>query len=187
MNFKAIKVSIGKKIILSFLLISLPVLLYPGKVFAVCPVCTVAIGAGLGLSRWLGIDDTISGIWIGGLLLSISFWTIDWVKKRNFEVFKKLTTTQSALSIISFWYLITLIPLWVGNIIGHPLNTILGIDKIIFGTTLGSIMFLVGVWADKKVRKINKKQLFIYQKVVFPTALLALTSILLYYFGGYLY
>ena len=32
---------------------------------AICPVCTVAVGAGIGLSRWLGIDDSITGLWIG--------------------------------------------------------------------------------------------------------------------------
>ena len=32
---------------------------------AVCPVCIVAVGAGLGLSEYLGIDDTIAGVWIG--------------------------------------------------------------------------------------------------------------------------
>jgi len=52
---------------------------------AVCPVCTVAVGAGLGFSRYLGIDDTISGIWIGGLMVSISFWTIDWMKTKKWN------------------------------------------------------------------------------------------------------
>ncbi|MCX6758247.1 MAG: hypothetical protein NTX14_00895, partial [Candidatus Nealsonbacteria bacterium] len=46
---------------------------------AVCPICTVAVGAGLGLSRWFGIDDSISGLWIGGLIVSFILWTIDWL------------------------------------------------------------------------------------------------------------
>ncbi|HRZ29924.1 MAG TPA: hypothetical protein P5052_04275 [Candidatus Paceibacterota bacterium] len=29
---------------------------------AVCPVCTVAIASGVGLCRYLGIDDLISGL-----------------------------------------------------------------------------------------------------------------------------
>lgn len=35
------------------------------KAQAVCPVCTVAVGTGVGLSRWLGVDDTITGLWLG--------------------------------------------------------------------------------------------------------------------------
>jgi hypothetical protein len=34
----------------------------------VCPVCTIAVAGGVGLCRYLGIDDLISGSWIGALL-----------------------------------------------------------------------------------------------------------------------
>ena len=48
--------------------ISVFILLISSRVaHAVCPVCTVAVGAGLGLAEWLGIDDSISGLWIGAL------------------------------------------------------------------------------------------------------------------------
>jgi hypothetical protein len=173
-----------------FVLISLFTLhssLFTREAYAVCPICTVAVGAGLGLSRWLGIDDAVSSIWIGGLLMSVSFWSIDWLGKKNFKILRKLSKNRIAALSFIFWYALTIIPLWMGGVIGHPLNTILGIDKIIFGTVLGSLGFLAGVWIDKKVRKIKGKQLFVYQKVVFPTISLVLLSLLIYYYGGYLY
>ena len=49
----------------------------------VCPVCVVAIGAGLGFSRWFGIDDVVASIWIGALLVAITIWTLVWMKKKN--------------------------------------------------------------------------------------------------------
>jgi hypothetical protein len=52
---------------------------------AVCPVCIVAVGAGLGLSQYLGIDDTISGVWIGGLTAAVAAWTINWFNKKNWS------------------------------------------------------------------------------------------------------
>jgi len=181
----------SKRIIISlFVLISLFTLhssLFTRETYAVCPICTVAVGAGLGLSRWLGIDDAVTSIWIGGLLMSISFWTIDWFAKKDFKKLKDLKDNHIRAASFIFWYAITLVPLWMGGLIGHPLNTILGIDKIIFGTVLGSLMFLVGMWVDKKVRKIKGKQLFVYQKVVFPVTSLVITSLLIYYYGGYLY
>ena len=83
-------------------------------------------------------------------------------------------------------YLLVLVPLkWNGSI-GTIGNTLLGIDKILFGITLGSIFFLIGVWADKKVRLVKGKQLFNYQKVVFPVLALATISLMIYYYGGYL-
>jgi hypothetical protein len=39
----------------------------------VCPVCTIAVAGGVGLCRYLGIDDLISGAWIGALLFSLFF------------------------------------------------------------------------------------------------------------------
>jgi len=51
--------------------------------FAVCPVCTVAVGAGLGLAEYFGIDDSISGLWIGALIVSMSIWTINWLNKKE--------------------------------------------------------------------------------------------------------
>ncbi|OGM29067.1 hypothetical protein A2962_04220 [Candidatus Woesebacteria bacterium RIFCSPLOWO2_01_FULL_39_61] len=161
-------------------------LLLPSVARAVCPICTVAVGAGLGLSRYLGIDDAVSSIWIGGLILSSSLWLTDWLKKR-FVHLRGEIGSHLGYYVTAFMYLIVLVPLWFSKVIGHPYNTILGIDKILFGTTLGSIMFLVGIWADKKVRKTKAKQLFQYQKVVFPVVSLVLTSLLLYYYGGYLY
>ena len=159
------------------------------RAYAVCPVCTIAVGAGLGLSRYLGIDDTISGIWIGGFILSSSFWLIDWMKKRvkNYD----LRFKNKEILIFALMYALVILPLWRGKIIGNPFNTILeilrGIDKLVFGIVVGSIVFLFGMWADKKVRKIKGKQLFQYQKVVFPVASLVIVSLLIYYWGGYLY
>lgn len=63
------------KIYFSFLILAF--LLFGVQVQAVCPVCTVAVGAGVGFSRYLGIDDTIAGLWIGALIVSVSMWTIN--------------------------------------------------------------------------------------------------------------
>ena len=149
--------------------------------YAVCPICTVAVAAGLGLSRYLGIDDAVSSLWIGGIILSVSFWSIDWLTK------KKINFKYRNILVFIFWYGLTLIPLQLTGIMGHPFNTILGMDKILFGTVVGSVFFLLGILADKKVREKRGKQLFAFQRVVFPVVALAIISLVIYYFGGYLY
>ena len=159
-------------------LFSLHLTLFTGEVLAVCPVCTIAVGAGLGISRALGIDDAVTSVWIGGLILSMSFWMIDWLEKRfqsKYKSKKKLFSTILFLSI----FILTLVPLWYGKFIGRANNSLWGIDKIIFGTFCGSLAFIIGKWADAKVREVKGKQLFIYQKVVFPVASLLLLSIIL--------
>lgn len=129
-----------------------------------CPVCTVAVGAGLWLSRILGIDDLVTSVWIGGFILSFSFWITDWISKK----WKKLKYSQVLYPVIALFYLFVFVPLKWNGAIGIAGNSLGGVDKIILGTAIGSIAFLVGIWADKKEREIEGKQLFQFQKVVFP-------------------
>lgn len=142
-----------------------------------CPVCTVTVIAGLGISRLLGIDDLLTSIWIGGFILSFSFVTIEWIEKK----WPKLLIKRWTLPIIILVYLLTLVPLKWGGSIGIARNTLWGIDKILLGTAIGSIFFLTGIWLDKKERKIKGKQLFPFQKVAFPVFCLILASIVFFF------
>lgn len=153
-------------------------LFFTVKTYAVCPVCTVAVAAGLGLSRFLGIDDTVSGVWIGGLTLSLSFWFIDWIEKKwQLKSKFKYVGHVSLLAMFSLVY----VPLIVAGIIGHPFNTLWGIDRLVLGGVFGVVAFLLGMFADKKVREIKGKQLFNFQKVVFPVVSLAIVSLVFYF------
>lgn len=146
-----------------------------------CPICTVSVIAGLGISRLLGIDDALTSIWIGAFILSFSFITIDWMEKK----WPKLKIKRFTYPIIALMYLLVLVPLKYAGSIGIAGNTLLGIDKIILGTAVGSVVFLIGAWADKKERKIRGKQLFKFQKVVFPVFSLILASVIMYLITTY--
>ena len=142
---------------------------------AVCPLCVVAVGAGLGLSRWLGVDDVVSSIWIGALLVTLIWWTLIEMRKKNWSF------SYDAAIISLAYYLLTFIPLYYAGIVGHPLNKIFGIDKIIFGTALGTTMALLGHWLSIYLKnKNNGKVYFPYQKVILPVAILILTSVIFY-------
>ncbi len=155
-------------------------------VFAICPICTLAVGAGLGLSRYLGIDDVISGIWVGALVISVSFWFNNWLIKKNFKFLKFIKEKYLIYLSLLFWIVLTYIPFWKTGIIGHPFNTVWGIDKLIFGSVIGAGIFLLAVYTDKKIRKIKGKQLFNYQRVIIPISFLSIVSLIIYFFGGYL-
>lgn len=142
-----------------------------------CPVCTVTVVAGLGISRLLGIDDSVSSIWIGGLILSLSFITADWIKKK----WPKLNPKYYYLPVFVLMYLLVLIPFKLNHTIGIYRNTIWGIDKIVFGITAGSLAFLAGAWLDKYQRKKFKKIFFPFQKVVFPVLALVILSAIFYF------
>jgi len=143
---------------------------------AVCPVCTIAVGAGLGLAEWLGIDDSISGLWIGALIVSMSLWTINWLDGKNIR-FK-----GRKILIFLGYYAVVILPLWLKGKIGHPLNRLCGIDKLLFGIILGSILFSAGVILHNYLRKRNgNKSYFKGQKIALPITLLVVASIILYF------
>jgi len=158
-----------------FLLFLILSLILANNAIAVCPVCTLAVGVGLGLSRWLKIDDLISGIWIGALIVSLTFWTNDFLKK------KKINFQFSHLIILVIYLLLVILPLYFSGIIGHPLNTILGIDKLIFGTFLGIILFYLANYLNNYLKsKNNNKVYFAYQKVIIPVGILLISSLIIF-------
>ena len=143
---------------------------------AVCPVCTVAVGAGLGLAKWLEIDDLISGLWIGALIVSMSLWTINWLDKKNIRFMGR------KILIFVAYYAIILLPLYWKGKIGHPLNRLCGVDKLLFGIILGTVLFSAGVIFHNYLKKRNgDKSYFQGQKIVIAVSPLIIASLILYF------
>jgi len=157
-------------------LMSLGLLLRAGTVLAICPICTIAVGAGVGLAQWLGIDDTISGIWIGGLTVSMIVWTINLLDKKHwiFKGYKGI--------IVFAYFLLIVLPLYYTGLIGHPYNMIWGMDKILVGIVVGSLVFEGAVrWYENLKKQNGGHAHFPFEKIVFPVGALALASLLFYF------
>lgn len=148
-------------------------------VWAVCPVCTVAVGMGLGLSRYFGVDDLISGVWIGALTASSVLWFLNWLDKKqiNFKFRKPIVS-------VSF-YLIVAAPLYFTDIVGHPLNKFLGVDRLLFGIISGSLIFISGVFFNNFLKNRNNGKVYFYfQKVVIPVLFLVIISLIFYFINA---
>ncbi|MDD4290367.1 MAG: hypothetical protein PHH83_03800 [Patescibacteria group bacterium] len=148
------------------------------QALAVCPICTIAVASGVGLSRYLGIDDAISGLWIGGLIVSMITWTESWLEKKNI-LFKGRIYVN-----ILVYYALVIIPLYYSKIIGNPLNTFCacGLDKLLFGMIAGSLAFWFGAsWYFYLKQKNNGHAYFPFQKVVMPISPLIILSIIYYF------
>ena len=142
---------------------------------AFCPVCTVAVAGGVGLSRWLGVDDTITGLWIGALIVAMTIWTIEWLRKKNIRFWGERTLTVLA------YYAMVALPLYWNDIIGHPLNKIWGFDKLMVGIVLGSVFFFFGGQVHFKLKDRRGKVFFPFQKVVFAVTPLIVLSGVFYF------
>jgi len=157
------------------LTLSLFTLLSAKSALALCPVCTVAVAGGVGMSRWLGIDDSVTGLWVGALLMCLTMWTIDWLerKKWTFKFYKWVIGIA--------YYGITLFPLQYTNILGHPSNKLFGMDKLIMGTIIGSVIFwLMGNWYFHLKKKNNDRAHFPYQKIVMTVGAMIILSVVFY-------
>ncbi len=165
------------ELIIAFVLTAI---LFTASAQAVCPICTAAVGAGLGLSRWIGIDDTVSGLWIGALLASTVLWTNDWLEKKD-KKFK-----GRGLVILLIYTLFLFVPLYWADIIGHPFNQIWGIDKIIFGSFIGAVAFFSGVvWYENIKKKNGGHAHFPFQKIVMPVLPIIILSAVFYFLTKY--
>ncbi|HPT66108.1 MAG TPA: hypothetical protein PK257_02240 [Candidatus Woesebacteria bacterium] len=138
--------------------------------YAQCPVCIVTVGGGMLLAKRLGVDDFLVSLWISALNTAISFWLAPRIKNKvlgNSIVFSLLM-----LGFTLFYFIYT-------DQTGLPTNKILGLDKIIFGQSLGLLIMFLGIFIDRYSRKLNNgKILFPYQKVVFPVGFLIIFTLL---------
>ena len=161
-----------KSVISSFLFAVIATILILPVAQAVCPVCTVAVGAGLEGMRLLGVDDVITGIWAGGLSLSLFFWTAGWLKKHNV----KSAFWQIVVPFVFYYGLLALV--YALPSVQFGVNTLWGIDKFLLGIVVGTIAFYLGArWYVKIKRENGGHAKFAFQKVVVPLSFLIIATV----------
>ncbi len=139
---------------------------------AVCPVCTVAIGAGLTFLEVWGVDLVLGGIWAGAMTLALVFWTAKWLNKRGVK-----NAVWYLLDIL-FWYgFLACVYFVPGFRFGGAGNTLFGIDKLALGVVVGTAtLYAAEKWNAGLRRKNGGKSYFPFQKVVIPFGALALVT-----------
>ncbi len=151
--------------------------IFAEKVSAVCPICTITVGAGVGLSRWLGISDPIIGLWLGGFIASMISWTDSKLKEKKIN-FKG----RSFLVVVSYYvFFITL--LYSLGIIHNPINSLCfcELDELLFGIIAGSVTFcFASAWYVYLKEKNDNRAYFPFQKVVMPVSALLFLSLIFY-------
>lgn len=137
-----------------------------GDALAVCPVCTVAVGAGLEGARLLGVEDVVTGVWAGGLTLSIAAWTANWMRKRGVKnVFWYLLNFVVYYTLLAGVYFIPM----NNPIVKFNDNCMWGIDQFLLGAVTGTVVFLLMQKWYQKIKAANGGHAqFPFQKVVMP-------------------
>lgn len=158
----------------SFLFFLIPSLLKQ-SIKAVCPLCALAVGAGVGFSKWLGIDDSITGVWIGALTMSLVLWTVNFLTKHNIKfLFRKIL-------IAVLYYVPTIYVLYRNGFIGNKENLLWGMDKLLLGIIVGSLLFVISMCTYEAIKQRNGGHaLFPFQKIVMSIGVLLLASGIFY-------
>ena len=161
-------------------LISLPPLppLTLPIVSAHCPLCTGAAIAGVGVTRAWGLDDSIMGIFVGGMIISSAFWVDKILEKKRAKGNAILRKTSLVLAST----VLTFLTLYLAGLMGFDnANKIFGIDRLIFGSFSGMAISLGAGFLSAHIKNKNEgKVKFNYQTLVFIIASLLLNSVLFY-------
>ena len=159
-----------KKISMLYALCSMLFALCAQSALAVCPVCTIAVGVGLEGMRILGVDDVITGIWAGGLILSMIMWTAGFMHRKGVKngYWYLFMLAVYVLLVASVW--------WLPNV-HFGAETFMGIDKFLFGIIVGAVVFYAAAKWHAAIKKSNGgASWFPMQKVVWPVGALTIAT-----------
>lgn len=160
----------------TFLVSGLAFSALPQRAWAFCPLCVAGTGAGMGIFRWLGLDDTIIGLWLGGFILSTSVWL------NNYLAGKGIKTKLQLPIIAAGFYLLNFVFLSRFDFLNYPYNKLWGVNKLILGTVFGSLALAAAFYADKFLRRKNKGKVFVsFQKLIIPVSLLVSLSLIFHF------
>lgn len=163
------------KKILAFLSAAGIFLLLPRVALAHCPLCVAGAAAGITLTRWVGVDDSISGVWIGALLGAMSFWLYNLLalKVKNIDKYKLAIKLFIYLAIFAT----TVWSFYKFNLVIR-MSQIMGLDKLTFGIIAGGVLFYL-------IDSVKIKHYFNYQKIVISLGSMTILSLLIYILINY--
>ncbi len=153
------------------------------SIHAHCPLCSTATAVVVATTRVYGVDDLIVGTFIGGVIVSTAFWTNNFLRKRN----KGKDYISYQLPIVNtLFILLTIITFKFAGLLNNtlPQFMIFGIDKIILGYMIGSIITCLTPMINRYIRSFNKGKNYIpFQLMILTLILLSLTVIGFYSSG----
>ncbi len=165
-----------------FFFVTILILLFvtAGVASAHCPLCVAGAAAGITLTRWIGVDDSITGIWIGAFLGASSFWLLRILGQKNKIFFNRFI----GFIVYVFIFVVTLWSFYKFNLVGK-MGDVFGFDKLTFGMVVGALVFYLVDILNGFIKKKNGKSLFPYQSMVFSLSSIVFTSLGMYVLINY--
>src|SRR3989338_8925736 len=150
-------------------------------VLAHCPLCAAATAGGVAATRFLGVDDSVTGTFVGGFVVSTALWFDNWLKKkRNGRELMPLQSTVFILLSLAF----TILTLYLAKLLGSPdpAYHMFGVDKLLVGTLAGTVVTVAAFALHKWIRKVRGgKSLMPFQGIVLTLACLVITGAIFFF------
>ncbi len=129
-----------------------------------CPLCTGATIAGVSITRAFGFDDSIVGVFTGGMIISTALWFDKILKKKGFKGNNQLRL----ISLIVFTGILTLITFYYAGLFGRGNSyRMMGVENILIGLFSGVAVSLAAFYYSNHLKAKNGgKVLFSYQTIV---------------------
>ncbi len=155
-------------------------IIFSGIVHAHCPLCTAATGAAVAVTRFYGIDDLVIGLFIGGFILSTTFWFDRVLRKRNrgAEYIPLQTIILISLGLVS-----TFLSFYWASLLDPSAPTLLGINRLILGTIIGTAVSFSAFEFHKFIRRRFGRSFIPFQGIVFTLLSLTLVGLGFYAVG----
>ena len=136
-----------------------------------CAVCTVAVGASLGIARKMGVDDSVVGVWSGAFLLLLGYWTLKWMDKKGWN-FKGRDFIVLSLSVLMILFM------YISHLVYTPKAILVfWIDPFLFATICGALtLHYSSEFYQWMKRKNGGHAHFPFEKVVVPVVSLCLVA-----------
>jgi hypothetical protein len=143
---------------------------FSGIASAQCPICVIGAAAGIEVARFFGVDDLITGVWVGALIFAFTLWMDSIIKTRQKW---KRWRVPIAIAIVVLSY----VSLYVAGFYSGTM--ISGINRLLLGDVLGSIVLILSVFVvNEELKKRNVK--FPFRGVILVLGALTILSILIW-------
>ena len=170
MKKKTIKTNKAKKPAALIAALLLSVISAMPLVAAHCPLCTGATIVGVSITRALGFDDSIVGVFVGGMIISTALWTNKILKNKG----AKGNNALRLGSLIALTAVLTLITFYYAGLFGRGNSfRIFGVESILVGSVSGGLISLVAFYYSNYLKNKNGgRVLFKYQTMIISLATL---------------
>lgn len=144
-----------------------------------CPVCTVAVGSGVAVAKWYGVDLIIVGLWVGAFIISTALWSVQFLEEREWMAESRWKEAGISAGV----FLSFAVPFYFSGLIGNPAQTVFGIDKLLLGMVAGSVLSYFSPEISGRLKNKNNGNVYVpFQGVLIALTLLTSSSFFLWWY-----